>query len=489
LTEEKSLNPPEPPAFCMALRKRILNGAFGSARLLNGDRLFDIGISARSELKDLETYHLIAELTGGGSNIILTDADFRIIDARKRDYEGKRRAFPGISYEPPAKAKPFIADEAVSNALKSLKGENLYNYILENSSGFSKETAKEAALLSENEDTGSIIKRFLNVYGSAGFKPCVRAADGKIKGYYAFPYHSSAGEYTIFPSLCKAASAYYSSLGERGENKELSAAKTALKRVRERTDKRIRENSSRLEETSKIEEALQTAEILKCNIFNIIKGHSILNCCDFYNTRQIDIPLDPLKTPEMNVEAYYKKYKKLKGAREYALKEREELNALSEYLSAIEASLDTASTANDIAEIKREIASLAGDRGKREKISKKEPQARPLKFDVGGFTVYAGKNNVQNELVTFTLGSAKDIWLHAKGAHGSHVIIKTDGRDVPEKILENAASLAAFMSEAKFSDFAEVDYTERRNVKRAGRTGMVNYTDYKSLRVKPKKLI
>lgn len=472
-----------PPAFCMLLRKHLTGGEIAEVSLLCGDRIAAVDILSRNELHDLTRYRLILEI-GGSPNLILTDEHGSIFDCTKRTtLDTARPLMPGLKYTPPAQNKPnLFCVPAGTLPHKLSAAEIVKNYV-----GISKETAAEVEALCENAPLSAVIEELSALYRSPRYAPCVAVADNRIGGFFAFPYVSyRSGMFEKRNTLSDALDVYFGGLADAdGSHRATAGLRQTVKKLIAKTEKRMEDNKNRLAECAEKDKYLQTGELIKCNAYAISPGQQSAEIYDFYNDYTRTIPLDPALSPIKNAEVYFKKYAKLKGAEAYAKKELVLLTDSLDYLLNIWESLDNCVSDAELAEIAAEVASLTGAAKSSGKGAKKEKPSLPLKLDVGGFTVYLGKNNAQNDTVTFKLACGRDIWMHAKLYHGAHAVIITNGKEVPSSILSRVASFAAYFSAARSSAAADVDYTRRVNVKRLGKPGLVTYTDYKTIHVKP----
>ena len=486
-------NTPTPPNFCMLLRKHVLGGTVEGVKVLNEDRLFEFTIVARNELNDATTFRLIIEIMGGASNIILLKEDYTIIDAVKRVMNLESRVvFPGAKYTYPSKSKAPISDvEKVEEATATLDQKEVYSRI----NGLSKESALELIFKVKEEGALLASKRLNDLYSHPEFCPVSQYDEkGKCIGFFAYPYSSriDKGEYKKEDTLSGAIDAFFKETGEQTKKtRDTLKLNQKLKALVNKTEKRIKENERTLALSEEKERFKELGEILKCNIYRIERGMSIIKCDDFYNTGVVEIALEPTISPQKNVERYFKRYAKAKGAEAYAREELKRLLELREYLKSIKVAVQNSSTEQEYQEINLELDALKKspkqDANEHHKKNPKKPKKTPpLSFEISGFKVYVGKNNIQNDEVTFTLGEGSDLWLHVKTYHGAHGIIKSKGKPVPDKVLERVAEVVAYYSEARENSKVEVDYTERKYVKKLGKIGLVNYVNYKSIMVTPK---
>lgn len=492
-TKMRFQNTPTPPNFCMLLRKHILGGVVGDVKVLNEDRLFEFTIIARNELNDATTFRLIIEIMGGASNIILLNEDYKIIDAVKRVMNLESRVvFPGAKYTYPGKSKALLKDlDAVEEAVKNGDPKEVFGKI----NGLSKESALELIYRAREMGVEEASKLVDESFVSPYFKPVSQWDDkGKCVGFFSYPYLSriDKGEYREEALLSYAIDAYFRASGEAlKKQRDTLKLNQKLKAISTKTERRIRDNEETLKHTEEKERFKELGEILKCNIYRISKGMSIINCDDFYNTGVVEIALDPLISPQKNIERYFKRYNKAKGAEAYAREELKRLLELKEYLKSIKVAVQNCTTEAEYQEINLELDSLkklpvANPKEGQKKNPKKPKKTPPLSFEIEGFKVYVGKNNIQNDEVTFSIANSTDLWLHTKTYHGSHGVIISRGSKVPSTVLERVAEVVAYYSEARENGKVEVDYTERKNVKKLGKIGLVNYINYKTIVVKPK---
>ncbi len=488
---ERIPNTAVPPTFCMLLRKYILGGIIESVKMLNEDRLMEITVVARNELNDATTFRLIIEIMGGASNIVLTSGDYQIIDAVKRVMNAESRTvFPKVAYTFPEKSKALLRDlESVKNAVEKGTVKDVYGAI----NGLSKESAQELIELTKSIGVLEATARLNDVYSSSAYSPVLEVDEKGVPiGFFAYPYLSRKGNFIKQELLSTAIENYYKSTAEKTKKtRDTLKINQKLKTLMTRTEKRIKENEETLNHAKDKERFKELGEILKCNIYRIEKGSSIIICDDFYNMGSVEIALDSTISPQKNVEKYFKRYNKAKGAENYAREELKRLKELKEYLLSIKVAVQNSSTEQEYKEISLELDSLKKGGNKenenaRKKNPKKPKKTPPLTFDLEGFKVYIGKNNVQNDEVTFNVAEGGDLWLHTKTYHGSHGVIISRGKEVPVRVIERVAEVVAYYSEARENPKVEVDYTARKNVKKLGKIGLVNYVNYKTIVVSPK---
>lgn len=487
LTNKKRENPMDAPAFCMLLRKRIAGGTVTDVSVLNCDRILKIGIRAKTELRDDTKLYLLAELMGRYSNLILVKEDYTIIDAIKRIPIGgaNRPILPNLRYELQPHAKPCLSDK---EELSTICFDGDAKTAAAKLSGISKDTAAEILHRGKNS---SFVSALFELYEDAiegKTCPTVLYQNDTVTGMFPFDLKSIKGEKKTFASLSEAAEFYYENrTAEVAEDARIRELKKLARKLSAKLEKKTLEHKEKLQNDVEIAKNKHFGELIYSNLYNLRGGESILNCDDYENTCVVSVPLDPLLDAAKNAEAYFKKYRKLKRAKEIAAEQLFTLEQEKTYLASITESLETVTTAKEIAEAEEELKLLAGKRRTVQKGTSKKTASSPMKISVEGYTVYIGKNNRQNDEITFQLADRSDLWFHAKGFHGSHVVVKCGGKTPSETVLLRAAELAAYYSGAKNAPKAEVDYTEKRFVKRQGNVlGLVYYTDYKTLFVKPK---
>ena len=523
--------PPAPmqaPAFCMLLRKHLGNGRFVGVTQPGFDRVFDFAFEHMDEMGDIGTKHLIVEIMGRQSNIILTDSDMKIIDLVKRvmpdlsdavsnnsDKE-VRILYPGQEYKAPeGQGKIDIVSDYSRGVLSdSLAGKstNVSKAIFTSFTGFSKGIAEEIVYRSRidaraafNELTGIEKERVLDAFEEiikcikeGSFNPCIAYVDGVAKDYHSI-------KLTRFDELsCPEDATISGLLHEFYQQKEKSITikssssdiKKLLTTLIERATKKYDLQLSQMKDTEDRDKYKVYGELINTYGYNLKGGDSELTCINYYDNQEITIPLDPNLTAQENSQKYFAKYNKKKrtfvALTEFLEKTKEELD----YLLSAKHSLDMASGDEDIAQLRQELEKA--DIIKKKKSSKGERRIKasePLHFiSSDGYDIYVGKNNIQNDELTFGFAEGKDIWFHAKQMPGSHVIVKLKANDkglmdLPDRVFEEAASLAAFYSSGKEAPKVEIDYTERKNLKKPpqAKPGYVIYHTNYSMMAEPKK--
>jgi len=516
MTGESMENPMTPPMFCMLLRKHLTGGKIISLNQPHLERVYDFEIESYDQIGRLTKLHVIVELLGRYTNLIIADENMMIIDCVRRigfDVSDKRQVLPGLLYtEPPKTGKrdPFeIVEGDIIGLLKEAQDVRLDKWINMAFDGFSPLICREIVSraygfsdvrLSEanKKDGGAAFeKSFIDLVNEV--------KDGKFAPYILYdesgkPFEYSFTEITQYgDSLkcvkCSDFSALMNEFYSKRDKIERTKTKTqvitkSIRRLRDRTERKVAAQKSELLETADREYNRENGDLITSNIYKMKKGMTVLLAEDYYDPDGgiREIKLDPLKTPQQNAAKYYRDYNKAKTAeihlKEQIAKGERELD----YLGSVLEALEKAETERDVLEIRQELSS-AGYL-KAQKSSKKERpiEQKPMHFrSSSGMDIYVGKNNAQNDRLTLKTAFKRDIWLHAQKIHGSHVVISAPTGEADDVTLTEAASLAAYYSQAKDSSNVPVDYTYVRFVKKpsGAKPGMVIYTDYKTLYVDP----
>ena len=500
LSTKKYTGLPVAPNFCMLLRKYLYGGVIKSISLLNEDRIFDLVAVAKNELNDESEYHLIIEIMGGASNVILTEGNYKIIDAVKRVISEKSRVIiPKFDYSLPYRNKALLDDyDSIAKLDLRISDKACVEpekEVLSALNGLSKESAREIIALSKVmplEDACSIMN---NVVFYDKYSPSIFVdADGTPKGFYAYPYLSlkNKGEWKTRKNLSECIEEFYAeSVAKEKKQRDTKILRLAVKRAKQKFEKKRDDTYKKIEECKEKERVREFGELLKCNLYRLEKGMKSIECEDYYNgSTPITIKLDETLSPNQNVEKYFKKYYKMKGAESFALKDIEDILRSIEYLTSIEVSIENCVTEEEYKEIEKELDAFLG-KGKKTPINpKKKPKIEkktpPLSTVYEDYKIYVGRNNQQNEEVTFSLANGGDLWLHAKNYHGAHGVIISKNAEVPARIIRYVAECVAYYSTGRESSKVEVDYTQRKFVKKLNRPGLVTYTNNKTMVVEPK---
>ncbi len=497
ITEMPTDNPKVAPSFCMLLRKYITNATITAVNQMPYERVLEFCLQVSDELGYKNEMKLIFELTGKTSNVILTDGSYMILDSIKhlpQDLNASRIIMAGAKYAffaPQNKIEPFDIPrvrEFLSSCHLPLR-KTLPETLL----GVSQTTVNEI-LFGIDEDDHSMVNNELVLQRLALYRdnllnprPCVVMNNGSPIEVCPFDYRSQKGEKLFFDSLNKAHDNYFYLLDktQRFRDKAKSVS-TVVKNAVSRTEKKLAVQRQTLAETQDREVYKQYGDLILSNLWNIHGGDS-LTCINYYDNATVTIPLDRQLTPQQNAQAYYRKYRKLKSSFEHNTILVEENSKLLEYLLTIKENLRFCTEPDDLQQIREELSALGLIREKQSAKKKNENAVKPLCYNLHGYSVYVGKNNIQNNYVTFRIAKADDMWLHTQKIHSSHVIIVRKDGEIPNEVIEEAAQICAYYSQAKAGNKIPVDYTLRQNVKKPNKAplGFVVYDTYRTILVDP----
>lgn len=486
LTTQKKENAASAPAFCMLLRKHLAGGNISNVAIFNFDRIIRFCIDARNELKDAKKYFLIAELMGRYSNIILTDENYTILDAIRRihfDQSTTRYILPNLQYVLQPKNRVSLDDEEGLDKVFSTQIPS-FDVLPKLISGIGKETAKEIFYAQNPREK---IRQLTDIYHSSAFLP-VTAKDknDKITDYFVYPYATAQCDFTECGTLNAALNDYY--LLRDGEERKKASSKTIttiLKRLQDKNERRINDNLAKIADKDKAEQNRLYGSLILNYLWMIKPGDKSITVDD-YDGNKLTIPLSTDEVPSVTAKNMLRKYAKQKRGIEIAETQLEELYVRRDYLKSIEVSIAASSTKTEYEEILKELNALSGYKQTKPDKNKKQKPSAPTKIVFNGCEIIFGRNNLQNNDVTFKLADRGDLWLHAKNHHGGHVVIKGKFDDAT---LLKAARIAAFYSDAQQDAKVEIDYTLVKFVKKipSALPGQVTYTGYKTIIVTPQK--
>ncbi len=498
-TRESIENPAEPPMFCMLLRKHLQGARIESLTQPDHERLLRLELESRDELGDSARKTLILELIGRSSNLILVGQDGRIIDClRRMDYAGDelRRLQPGMIYRlPPRQDKRSIFDTDAETLRAMIRQADrslpLDKWLLSQLAGLSPLLCRELALRCHDDYDllPEELEQLLQSAEEGNARPTMLLEDGVPKdfSFTEIRQYGSRMENRSAESFSELLDSFYAQR-ERLERRR-RRGHDLLRSVRTARDRVHRKLAARQEEfrrTESRDEVRKNAELLTANLYRLKKGDRELVCEDYYQEScpTVRIPLDPLKTPQQNAAAMFKEYNKLRAAAGHLSVLIAEGEAQLDYLNSVLDTVERAETEKDLIELRRELTETGylKKQGK-SKNDRLRPQA-PLSYrSDDGFEILVGRNNLQNDELTTKIARRTDYWLHTQKVHGSHVIIRCEGAEPPERTLQQAASLAVYHSQGREGGKTTVDYTMVRCVKKptGALPGKVIYTDYRSL--------
>lgn len=492
-------NPQEPPMFCMLMRKHLTGARIAAVTQPENERMAVLELEGRDELGYQSRKRLAVEMIGRSSNIVLIDGEGRIIDClRRADFGGdaERRMLPGMLYRlPPRQAKRALLATASSERARLIaaadRGVPADKWLLNSFSGLSPLICRELAARcgGDYELLPAQLDAFCESVERGELAPYMLTEDGKPRDFSFMPITQYGGSVS-----CERAESFSALLDEfysrrdkmeqqRRRGRELQKT---VKTLRDRAERKLATQTEELRRTESREQTRRAAELITANIYRLKKGDRVLRCEDYYEegSPEIEIPLDPLKTPQQNAAALYKEYNKLKAAKEHLTALTAEGRKQLDYLNSVLELLDSAETERDIADIRRELTEtgyLKKPRGAKTDRSRAQAPRRFVSDD--GFEILAGRSNTQNDELTLKTGRRTDLWLHTQRSHGSHVIIRCEGLEPPERTIEQAAAIAAYYSQARASGKTPVDYTQIRFVRKPSGAlpGNVIYTDYRTI--------
>ena len=505
-TDQNKPAPLTAPNFCMLLRKHIGGGKFTRIWQPGLERIINFEIEHLNELGDVCHKTLVVEIMGKHSNIIFCNEEGMIIDSIKHissQVSSVREVLPGRTYfipETQEKLNPLDYKSSEFITAVSSKPMPLAKSIYCSMTGISPLIAEEIchrASLDSGRSANSFSETELihlehqfdlvvDTVKSGQLAPNI-VYEGQVPVDFSVVHLSQYDDFTEekFDTVSGMLEHYYATRNVITRIRQRSAdlrriVQTALDRNRKKYDLQQKQ----LKDTEKREKFRIYGELINTYGYNLEKGAKKLTCLNYYDNKEITIPLDETKTPQENAQHYFEKYNKLKRTWEASVKLTEETKGEIEHLESISTALDIARSEEDLVQIKEELTEYGYIRrhytGKRVKIT-----SRPFHYvSSDGYDIYVGKNNFQNEDLTFKTAVGNDWWFHAKGCPGSHVIVKTNGEELPDRTFEEAARLAAYYSKNRGAEKAEVDYVERKFVKKVAgaRPGFVIYhTNYSML--------
>lgn len=502
LTDRNKPSPLTAPNFCMLLRKHIANARILAVYQPDMERIINFELEHLNELGDLCRKTLVVELMGKHSNIIFCDSDGRIIDSIKHisgSVSSVREVLPGRQYFIPKtqeKSDPLAAGREAFLATLG-KPVSLGKAIYTSFTGISPVAASELchrALLDSDAPCGSYSDdEKLHLYQEfsylmedirAGrFSPNIIKNGREPVDFSSIPLTQYQDyEQVSYPSISQVLEAFYAekNIYTRIRQKSVDLRKitgTALDRNRKKYDLQLRQ----LKDTEKRDKYKIYGELLHTYGYGLEEGARELSCLNYYTNETIVIPLDPQLTAPENAQKYYDRYNKLKRTYEALTELIQETHAEILHLESISAALDIAVSEDDLTQIREELMQYGYIKkrsgGKKEKI-----KSKPFHYlSSDGFHMYVGKNNFQNDELTFKFANGGDWWFHAKGIPGSHVVVKTEGQELPDRAFEEAARLAAYYSKGRGNEKVEIDYLKRKDVKKpnGSKPGfVVYYTNY-----------
>ena len=506
LTAASPENPAEPPMFCMLLRKHL-----GGARLIGisqppMERCATFSFDCIDEMGDHVEKKLVAELMGRTCNLYLLAPDGRIIDCLRRiglDESAKRAALPGLKYqEPDPVVKQDLAGEMdFAEQLNQPGADLLSDRLMDTLGGLSPLVCREAALYAagstdariQDQDVPALAEK-LGLFFREHLnhpRPYYYALPDGTPKQFAFCPIRQYGECQEADSFSRLLDMYYTVRDRKDAIRQKSqAVRKTVQNLCTRLTKKLAIQEKELEATYDRERLRQLGDIVTANIHRIVKGQTTVSCEDFYDEDMavIDIPISPILSPQQNAAKFYKDYAKLKNAEKELTRQIEMGENEQVYLKSVLDELNRAETEAELEEIRRELQDGGYVRPDGNKRKMKQGKLPPMRFEsTDGYPIYVGRNNRQNDELTFRLARKDDLWLHAQKVHGSHVIISCGGTTPPDDTITQAAQLAAHYAESRGGQNLPVDVTPVKQVKKPanGKPGMVIYHTYRTIYVNP----
>ena len=512
LTTASPENPAEPPMFCMLLRKHLLGARLTAVTQPAMERCAAFSFDCIDEMGDHVEKRLVAELMGRTCNLYLLGPDGRIIDCLRRvglDESSKRPALPGLHYqmpEPMAKQDPMgMVHEDYVNLLEVPGADLLADRLMDCLGGLSPLVCREAALFAagatdarvdtaDAEAVGEKLYLFFTEHLHHPAPYYYAQADGTPK-QFAFCPIREYGACLRAESFTALLDSFYITRDRKDAMRQKSAAvRKTVSNLCQRLQRKLAVQEKELAATYDRERLRQLGDILTANIHRITKGQTKVEVEDFYdeNMSRIEIPLSPILSPQQNAAKFYKDYTRMKNAEKELTRQIELGGQELAYLQSVLEELNRAETEAELEEIRLELQSGGYLRAESGKKRMKQSKLAPMRFEsTDGYPIYVGRNNRQNDELTFRLARKDDIWLHAQKVHGSHVIISCGGTTPPDDTVTQAAQLAAYYAETAGGQNIPVDVTSVKQVKKlpGAKPGMVIYHTYRTVIANPYKQI
>lgn len=500
-------NPPQPPMFCMLLRKYLVGARICDVVQPGGDRIVELRLQCRDALGTVSDKRLIAELMGRNSNLLLCEDDGHIIDCLRRVAGGedvKRPVLPGLIYHYPDAREGMdilTADaESIARAVNAAPEDiGCTQWLQRTFRGISPLICRELSYRALGETDGVIsgaaqklrlcaaITDFAHEQRSCPRPYLIRTASGGAKDFASTQISQYGGlyecaEYDDFSAMLDE---FYS---RRDTQSRMQSAahdlRRSVKTARDRVRRRLVQQRKEYEQTENRDTLRENGDIITANLWNMHKGMRTLRAQDFYSDdpqAMREIPLDPLKTPQQNAAKYYKDYNRAKTARRILTEQLEKGEGELYYLESVLDELERAETLSELNAIRHELEESGWVKKPTGKKQRRPEKSGPLRYvSPEGFEIFVGRSNIENDRLTLKTARKDDLWLHVKDMHGSHVIISAMGGTPNAETVSMAASLAVWFSQARDAGKTAVDVTHAGNVKKPSGAlpGRVIYTDY-----------
>ena len=506
LTQATQENPEQPPMFCMLLRKHLSGARLTEIRQLPMERMAEFFFDCTDDMGFPVQKRLVAELMGRTCNLYLLDPEGRILDCLRRvglDVSSQRPALPGLNYQypnPVEKENPATFEDY--EALLSCPGADLLSQrVMDSFGGLSPLVCREAAIYAAGDMdarpaaqeiprvAAKLQEFFWNYLENPA--PYYYADEKGTPRQFAFCPLTQYGSYRQAASFQELMDSFYV-LRDRADamRQKGQALRKTVTNLCQRLQRKMALQEKELAATYDRERLRQLGDIVTANLHRITKGQKLLQAEDFYDPdmKTVEIPLSEILSPQQNAAKFYKDYTRMKNAEKELSRQLELGEQELSYLQSVLEELNRAQTDADLEEIRQELAEGGYVRQDTTKKRMRQKKQQPMCFEsTDGYLIYVGRNNRQNEELTFKMARKDDIWLHAQKVHGSHVIISCGGTQPPDDTVTQAAQLAAHYAEAAGGQNIPVDVTNVKQVKKTpgGKPGMVIYHTYRTVIVNP----
>ena len=510
LTEQLRDNPSQPPMFCMLLRKHLSGGIIESVRQEPLERVVTLTVLASDEMGERSRFTLVWEGMPRRANLILCDRDGRIIDCLRRvdaEMSAARQVLPGLFYRLPTrqdKRSPLSVTEEEFAALlgRAAPDAPLDGWLLDTFTAISPLVARELTVracgstdapVSQGNALWDVFSRWQQSVNENTFTPTLIKRNGSLTDFTYGPVtqYGTYAETEIYDSFSHLLDDFYEKReqAERVKQKGRDLLKTATT-ARDRVRRKLAAQEKELAACLDRDHLRICGELITANLYRMERGQSRLTAQNYYdeNCADVDIPLDVRLSPQENAARYFKQYAKAKTAEKYLTAQLQRGREELQYLESVLQELAQAESEQDFNDIRTELTDGGYLRGRGKKQSGFQRASKPREFcSSAGLRILVGRNNRQNDRLTTKDADKRDIWLHTQKIHGSHVILCTGGAEPDEQSLMEAASLAAYFSQAQGSTKVPVDYTPVKFVKKpaGAKPGMVVYTTYQTMLADP----
>ena len=510
LTETNKPSRLTAPNFCMLLRKHIGSGKIIAIEQPGMERIIRFTIEHLNELGDLCTKYLIVEIMGKHSNIIFCNEEDQIIDSIKHvsaHMSSVREVLPGRPYfipETQSKLNPFVLTEEIFQEKIFPRPVNVAKAIYTSITGISPLMAEEVCYRAgidggiptdglEDVERVHLAHTFLRMVDDirdGHFEPNIIYKGKEPVEFACFPLSQYQDYRAVsYPSIFPVLETYYAekNIVTKMRQKTVDLRKI-VQNALERNVKKYQLQQKQLKDTEKKEKYRVWGELLNTYGYEVEPGAKSMEALNYYTNEMIQIPLDETMTPQEYAKKYFDKYSKLKRTKEALDTLLQETGDEIKHLESIAASLDIASSEEDLVQIKEEMMEYGYVKRKNTGGKKVKVTSRPYHYiSSDGYDIYVGKNNFQNDELSFKFASGNDWWFHAKGQPGSHVIVKSKNEELPDRTFEEAGKLAAYYSRGRQAPKVEIDYTQKKNLRKptGGKPGFVVYYTNYSLLIEP----